>query len=388
MIAIIADDYSGAAELAGIGFSRGRSAAVYTELGPDYSDEIVAIDTDSRSCPEPVATERVAQIAGCLASCGPASIFKKVDSVLRGHVLAELRSMLAATGKRRAILAPANPSRGRIIRDGRYFVDGQPIEHSAFRNDPEYPITSSDILTMLRACGSSDVRIAGLDEKLPGAGIIVAEACAQEDVACWAERVDGSTLAAGGADFFTALLALQEPDRGKSPIVDDEAPSGRRTLFLCGSATACGQSRREECSKYGIPLVIAPQTPSDSEASSQSAQQAIDAVLVALDRAGIAMIAAFETGSSPTVACSAARALIETVVQILRRTNVTHLFVEGGGTASALVRRLGWTRASVCRQYAPGVVAMRVQSGPPVTLTTKPGSYRWPLAVWQPTAGR
>lgn len=388
MIAVLADDYSGAAELAGIGFSRGLSSVVQTEFAPNFADEIVAIDTDSRSCPEPVAAGRVAQIAGYLTSCGPASVFKKVDSVLRGHVLAELRSMLLATGKRRAVLAPANPSRGRIIRSGHYFVDGRPIEHSAFRNDPEYPITSSDVLAMLRARGSPEVRIASLGQELPDAGIIVAEASTQEDVARWAACIDPSTLAAGGADFFAAFLSLQEPHRGRSPFIEDPTPCGRNTLFVCGSAAACGRLRREECSKYGIPMVLVPQTPWGTEASSQPTQRALDAVRDALDRVGVAMIAAYaETGSSPTTPRSATSILIETVVQVLRRESVARLFVEGGGTASAFVRRMGWTRASVCRQYTPGVVAMRIHNEPAITLTTKPGSYPWPREVWESSAG-
>ena len=246
MIAVVADDYSGAAELAGIGFSRGLSSGIHTEFGLNCPDELAVIDTDSRSCPEPVAAERVGHLTGCLTSCGPTWIFKKVDSVLRGPVLAELRSMLAATGKRRPILAPANPSRSRIIRGSLYFVNGRPIEHSAFRNDPEYPIRSSDVLTMLGAYGNSDVRVASLDRELPDAGIIVAEASTQEDVTRWAAQVNPSTLAAGAADFFTALLAAKVRHRSQSQFVEGEPPCGRRTLFVCGSAAACVRSR-EEC---------------------------------------------------------------------------------------------------------------------------------------------
>ncbi len=340
MIAVVADDYSGAAELAGIGFSRGLPSGVHTELGPNCPDDLAAFDTDTRSCPEPVAAERVAHIAGRVASCGPAWIFKKVDSVLRGPVLAELRSMLAATGKRRAILAPANPSHGRIIRAGHYFVDGRSIEHSAFRNDPEYPIRSSDVLTMLGARHSPDVRVANLAQDLPDAGIIVAEASTEEDVARWTAHVNPSTLAAGGADFFAALLAAKGHRRGESPLEEAEPPCGQTTLFVCGSAAAWERSR-EECAKQGIPFVPG-----------------------------------LQTGSATS-------SLVETVVQVLLRENVARLFVEGGGTASALVRRMGWTHASVCRQYAPGVVAMHVDSVPAVIFTTKPGSYPWPKEVWE-----
>ena len=74
--------------------------------------------------------------------------------------------------------------------------------------------------------------------------------------------------------------------------------------------------------------------------------------------------------------------LAELVEQVLATRNVDRLLVEGGGTASALVRRLGWTPMTVRRQYAPGIVAMQISGRPRPILTVKPGSYAWPPEVW------
>ena len=41
---------------------------------------------------------------------------------MRGHVVAELRALMEATGYRRAVYLPANPSKGRIIRGGEYYT--------------------------------------------------------------------------------------------------------------------------------------------------------------------------------------------------------------------------------------------------------------------------
>ena len=71
------------------------------------------------------------------------------------------------------------------------------------------------------------------------------------------------------------------------------------------------------------------------------------------------------------------------VGQVLRRRTVDRLFVEGGGTASALARHLKWRRMTVCREYAPGVVALRPHGRTRPVLTIKPGSYRWPEDVWK-----
>jgi uncharacterized protein YgbK (DUF1537 family) len=89
-------------------------------------------------------------------------------------------------------------------------------------------------------------------------------------------------------------------------------------------------------------------------------------------------------GALAAVPRSLLEQLIEAVAQLLGQRPVGRLFVEGGGTASALMRRMGWTSGRVCRQYAPGVVAVQVNARPPVTVTIKPGSYPWPDEVWRP----
>jgi uncharacterized protein YgbK (DUF1537 family) len=66
------------------------------------------------------------------------------------------------------------------------------------------------------------------------------------------------------------------------------------------------------------------------------------------------------------------------VERVLGRVAVDRLYLEGGATAVAVVRRLGWMRFRVCKEWATGVVSMQVtgQAGPLVSM--KPGSYAWP----------
>src|SRR6476661_7357460 len=109
-IIVIADDLSGAAELAGIAFAHGHSAEVQRHFEPSSSAEFIAIDTDSRHLPSAAAAERVKQLAAQIVTCRPAWIFKKVDSVLRGNPRAEIEALLQVTRQPRAILVPANPS--------------------------------------------------------------------------------------------------------------------------------------------------------------------------------------------------------------------------------------------------------------------------------------
>ncbi len=377
MIAVIADDFAGAAELAGIGFTCGLGSEVHTAPDIRFAADLVVVDTDSRSCSAAEAARRVAHAVRGLDRHRPAWVFKKVDSVLRGPVLAEVRAMLAATGKRRAILLPANPSRGRMIRGGQYFVDGRPIDQTAFAADPEHPVRSAGVLDLLGATGDTDVCLRRPEQDLPESGIIVGEACTPADTALWAQRIEPSTLPAGAADFFAALLAAQGLCRGEPQHVEEagtkRAGIAQGSLFVCGSAAASTSDRSEECARCGIPVVVL-----------SSGASPVDAAVAALGQRGVAMVA---LGSQPGFLPAAPRSLLdhlmEVVSQVIQKQRVDRFFVEGGGTASALVRRMGWTHSRVCRQYAPGVVALQVRTQPPVIVTVKPGSYPWPDEVWR-----
>jgi uncharacterized protein YgbK (DUF1537 family) len=138
MIGVLADDLTGAAEIGAIGVRHGLSAELRLRTDTDGSfPELLCLDTDSRSCNPIEAAARAAQAAKSLTAASPRLIYKKVDSVLRGNVIAEIEAIMNALGLRLALVAPANPSVGRTIRDGRYFIKGQPISETDFARDPE-----------------------------------------------------------------------------------------------------------------------------------------------------------------------------------------------------------------------------------------------------------
>src|SRR5689334_16534335 len=73
-VIILADDLSGAAELAGIAFTHGLSAEVQREFEPDTNANVVAIDTDSRHLAPSAAADRLLAIATKILATNPAWI--------------------------------------------------------------------------------------------------------------------------------------------------------------------------------------------------------------------------------------------------------------------------------------------------------------------------
>src|ERR687898_3078878 len=155
LIAVIADDLTGAADT-GVQFVHaGYRAAVFfraTEMVADDLDA-VAFDTDSRAMPAGFAAKRVVDAAR--VACGARIVYKKLDSTLRGNVAAELVAALGGARRERVVVAPAFPAAGRTTVGGIQRVNGVPVDETEMANDPNTPVSEAHIPNMLADTFSS-----------------------------------------------------------------------------------------------------------------------------------------------------------------------------------------------------------------------------------------
>jgi uncharacterized protein YgbK (DUF1537 family) len=345
-IAIIADDLSGAAELAGIAFAHGLSAEVQREFDPSTSADVIAVDTDSRGLPAAEAARRVEEIASAVVASRPEWIFKKTDSVLRGIPAAEIAAILAVAGLDRAVLVPANPSRGRTIVGGVYAIHGVPLERTAFAQDPEHPRRSSHVTELLGAM----------------ARILVPDVPDAATLDSIASALDRRTLAAGAADFFTAVLGTRTGRRTPELHRDLAASLPAPWLRVCGSRIAW-PIVRDICQAQGIPIL---------EVGSLISGLPLD-----LSKGLIVGIS--ERTPEDTSPIALLEELTRLAAELLRQASFGTVLVEGGATAAALCAGLGWTRLQVIAAAPAGIAVMRPLSSPIApTLLIKPGSYAWP----------
>ena len=373
---VIADDITGAAEMAGIAFAYGKNVrlvcgGVAGGCGTaTYGTTVIATDTRSMSEAEAVAeTHRITSAISHQLS----AIFKKTDSALRGHVVAELSALMEATKCQRAVFLPANPSKGRIIRRGTYYIKevsrerlkvrDVPIHETAFSYDPEFPAKTS----ILR-------------ERFPDAeakGIIMPDAESEEDIQkVIAKYNDGKTLFAGAADLFSAILGHSRETRNTrdSRDRDTRVSNCPSTLILCGST----QSKPLD---LGIPIAPMPREiydgSNDLSLWNTSAYQEKHSLI-------LTMPYTHRTGKEAAVhlrtmmAQKAKELVTEYLLPTLDREGSgegLHLIIEGGATAWATLQTPGWTQFEIVAQIAPGIVQMSATNGTLVTL--KPGSYPW-----------
>lgn len=383
MIGIIADDLTGAAEIGAIGSRHGLHAEIVRNGEPPGAADLVCVDTDSRSCPPGEAAHRAAAAAKSLSAAGAKWIYKKVDSVLRGQVTAEIEAIMAQLDWHRALLAPANPSLGRTIKAGLYQVHGRLIHKTEFARDPEYPRRSSHVLQLVKVPDKFSIRVVNGEHVLPPKTIVVGEASCVEDVQAWAEVAETDMLWAGGADFFTALLKRLHPNvtlPTRSPATAQVPLAPGRELFICGTTTRASRKFVAEARRRKQPVVTLPQElvwGAEFSAAARQAvtQRAIDGfqehprLIIAV---GLPVVRNFE------IARCLARHVVDIACPVLAGVAIDRVFAEGGATAAELVRAMGWSRLSVERELAPGVATLAVGTGQSILLTIKPGTYAWP----------
>jgi uncharacterized protein YgbK (DUF1537 family) len=375
MIAIVADDFTGAAELAGISLRFGLQLEVYLNSldglhNTPLRDGGLIVSTDSRSLNKTEALQVTAEVLKNVLELNPSFIYKKIDSVLRGYVLDELKLQMQLMQKTKAFILPANPSLGRTISNSNYYVQGKLISETGFAADPEFPISNSSVQAILK---DETIQVLKHTDALPSEGIIVGEAENETDVQAWADKLDGSFVLAGAGDFYTALLNKQfKQTKQQQPEL--QAPF----LYVCG--TAYDQSVnyiKQVDEKSKAVLYITKQMIENGTGDAVWLQQC-NYVLQQKKKA----IIAFNREVIPdAISAADLRSIMAKAVKaVVEQNKITELFIEGGSTATAILQELGINRLSPVNELSRGVVRMKAAE---LFITVKPGSYELPNEIKQ-----
>jgi 4-hydroxythreonine-4-phosphate dehydrogenase len=162
-----ADDFSGAAEVGYCFVQHGLSAQVSlgTAVLPGTHDggaspagpvtDVVVTDTHSRGLPEAAAGALVAEAFSSPVASGAQVAFKKIDSLWRGNVRAEIAA-LTGLGFH-AVVAGALPQLQRSVIDGKPLVAGTPLAETELWQ-AELAAPPADIPSLLRPEAAASVQ--------------------------------------------------------------------------------------------------------------------------------------------------------------------------------------------------------------------------------------
>jgi D-threonate/D-erythronate kinase len=385
---IIADDLSGAADSAIPFARRGMPTRILTvQAKPgDMSAAVLAYDADSRHLSSAEAAERHRRAVQAFAAPA-ASVFKKIDSTLRGHPAAEIAAVLralAAVGRETfGVLAPAFPAMGRTTRDGQVFVHGQPLAQDR-AGDLAQLLTLAGIhavtvsLARVRA-GERELR-ADLAAIARGGGAGPVAVCdAQTDADL--DRIVSAARAAEKSPVFIGTGGLAHALARTLPTIQRPAPnfptSVSGALIVVGSMAQVSRQAAGELARLGG--VVAQQVTAVELVEAHRADQpaAVNSVATRAIRAGADVLVELVVDGAPDLSQRAElmRALGFTLAGALHEMG--GLIATGGETAAALLSRRAVQQIELVDELETGVaLGLAVaEQGTTFPLVTKAGAF-------------
>jgi uncharacterized protein YgbK (DUF1537 family) len=393
-LGVVADDVTGACDLAGRVADAGLPAAVTIGV-PTTSEGLFPSDggpgcaviaLKSRTAPVAEAVETSVRSAERLLEAGATLLYQKYcstfDSTAEGNIgpVGDALARILDAGAAISVGTPATPAAGRTQNNGRLLIDGTPLAETSMRHHPLTPMRDSDVVHLLQAqtpaavglipeavvAQGSDAVSAGIREAASsGARHLLTDAVDENDLDSIAEAIiaiaaERRVLAAGAAGVATALARTAVTSADESAVGLPAVPDGGR-LILSGSASDA--TRAQNDSFDGPRIAVDPQALASDTAGAM--KRLANGLATALEGSTPVLVTATTTPDEVTraqrelgaerAAQLVERALAELAAHAVGSLGVTRLIVAGGETSGAVVARLGVGRLRVGEQVAPGV---------------------------------
>jgi uncharacterized protein YgbK (DUF1537 family) len=387
-VVILSDDLTGALD-ASVQFALlGANAVFAFETGSRTNASVLAFSTDSREIPPNAAD---AKARALVSRYRGATVYKKIDSTLRGNVATELVGAIEESESPWAIIAPAYPEQGRTTLGGCQLVHKVPVAAVHSEGSQVYPVVSSHIPTLLRAHTTLPNRHFGVEwaEKDPRQLsfeiqntkeiLLVFDALTQDHlvtIAKAARLLQSGVLLCGSAGFAQAVAHVW--CEGTIPCgvtVPAEGLIKSPTLLVSGSRnpTTEAQLSRLFASDFDVVRVLArPETLLSDDCRALVGE--LRETLLG-GRHAVFMMSGHPhmIGCEPKLACAMGRV----VRKVVNRVRPGSLLMIGGETAGAVCRCLDVYGLSLLNELLPGVPIAKIGGGiaAGLPIVTKAGGF-------------
>ena len=379
-ILIIADDLSGAADCAVGATEFGLRAVVSFADGADTAGaDVVSVDANTRGMGESEAASTQAAMLRELLKQRPPVLYKKIDSTLRGHFVAEIAAVADFAGT--PILAPSFPAMGRTLKNGEVWVKDTPLKDTEVWKNAKIdgPSTLPEMLARHgfkpRVISVAQLRgdPAALNALLAAhvgetSAAIICDAETEDDMAAIARATApfaARSFCVGSGGLMRHLPQAHEMKAGKAQ---------KPVLAVIGSVSSVSRAQSQHMADtLGVPLyVVAPAILRDGDAHPQ--WEEIQRHLMALLPTGRGMVVTTEALSpdlseGPRLAASMARLLAP------GWEHLGGLILTGGETARAMLMDWGVSSLELSGEVEPGVPLSYTVGSRRIPVVTKAGAF-------------
>lgn len=404
ILGCIADDFTGATDLAGLLARSGVPVSLRIGIPAEPPTDTAAFEVIALKCRTAPVNEAIAE---CLAAlqwlqrAGAERFFWKYcstfDSTSEGNIGPVAAALMAELGTHQTIYCPAFPQNGRSIFMGTLFVGRQPLAESPMKDHPLTPMRDSNLMRLLElqvthpvglvdrltvARGADAIRTELTRLGETGVAHVVVDAVANEDLHTIAEACCDMPLITGGSAVAMPLPGIYEAagllETSSSEVARPEL--AKDGVILSGSCSAMTNAQVAQYLATGAPglrldplelVEHGPQATLDWLVDQDLAKAPLiyatadpSAVRAAQDKLGRAR--AGEIVENTLAACAVAS----------RDLGARRFVVAGGETSGAVTKALAVDRLDIGKEIAPGVPwTYCISAGHRLALTLKSGNF-------------
>lgn len=401
-IAAIADDYTGASDLANT-WAKSGLQTIQTIGVPDGLDvsaaDALVVSFKIRSVPAAQAVEAATRAWDWLTARGFDHVMYKIcstfDSTDAGNIGPVSDALRARAGAALTLVTPAFPETKRTLYKGHLFVEDVLLSESPLRHHPLNPMHESNLVRVLARQTPDPVgllelatvragdraiadRLAALAAE--GVGSVIADAIAEPDLEALGRAAGAMPVSTGASGLGLGLARASGLGGGAAP---DHAPSDGPSAIIVGS---CSQRSLEQVAAAARQMPVK-RLEADRLIAGDGVPAALDwarerlgagPVLVAAS-ADPEAVRAVQARHGREAASAAIEAGLARLAEGLVAAGVRRLVVAGGETSGAVVDRLGIPGFRLGPEIAPGVpVLVTLGDGPQLAVALKSGNFGGP----------
>lgn len=405
MLGCIADDFTGATDLAGLLARSGVKVSLRMGVptsAPEETDtaafEVIALKSRTAPVEDAVAETRAA--LAWLKQAGARRFFFKYcstfDSTSEGNIGPVAEAMMEDLGTNQTIYCPAFPENGRSIFMGNLFVGQLPLAESPMKDHPLTPMRDSNLMRVLdpqvkgnvglvdrlSVAHGSDAISAKLVE-LAGEGIahVVVDAVANEDLNLIARACRDMPLMTGGSAVAMPLphLYMEDGTLGADTQKAKTVPVGKGAIVLSGSCSAMTRKQvaafLDQAAGFRLdPLELAAK--GSAAARAWLAVQPVDAPKILYATAEPEDVRKAQEKLGVQMAGEIVEEALAELALDARAMGIRRFVVAGGETSGAVTQALGVSQLTIGTEIAPGVPWTYAKSdGHDIALALKSGNF-------------
>ncbi len=392
-ILILADDLTGAADTAARCHQAGLPATIYVQ--PPASPlpaGAVALTSDSRHLSAAEAAQRVRRIVARLPVAQVDylrsedtkeqvinSLYKKIDSTLRGNIGSELDATLAylshADHPACAVICPAFPAQGRGLQDGHLMLEQTQITDAhlpaLLKQQSTYTVMSIPLRDVQSGMKTLAKQLTAAHNQ--GGQLLVVDAMTDADLRVIVEatlRALPHALFCGSAGLANVVALQVAQSRGETTnaALDENAAFAARALVIVGSGSSVARQQVDALRQVDNVCIWEAQAAGKND-------------IVVKDMDDVCVLHLPLPVPNSILDGPRARALAEHLATlallIYAQMQPSLLLLAGGDTSMSVLKHLGIVQLQVVRELMPGIPLTRAidKDGRTLYVVLKPGSF-------------